>query len=189
MKNMKFPLLLLFLTTCFFAHAQKQDSVTVVTRIQDGDTIKVIELDPILISVGMDEDQRKAYELLKWRVKQVMPYAKLAAYRMRTMEDKLATIKGKRERKKFIRECEESLKELFKENLKQLSIEQGKILMKLIHRETGQTTWEIMKKYRGGTEALIWQSFGAVYGHNMKSEFDPVLDYQIENIIRVEKLE
>jgi hypothetical protein len=73
--------------------------------------------------------------------------------------------------------------------LKDLSIDDGKILMKLIHRETGKTTWEIMKNYRGGAEAFFWQAFGTVYGHDMKVEFDPVTDFRIENIIRIEKLE
>jgi hypothetical protein len=155
----------------------------------DGDTIDNKTLDPVLVSAGMDAEGRKAYQRLKKRVKKVMPYAKMAAFKMRVMEDNLTMKKNKKERKRYIKECEESLKQMYMGQLKNLSIDDGKILMKLIHRETGKTTWEIMKNYRGGAEAFFWQAFGTVYGHDMKVEFDPVSDFQIENIIRIEKLE
>lgn len=154
-----------------------------------GDSVKVVSFDPILISAGMDEQKLKEYQTLKRRVIKVMPYAKLAAYKMRVMEDNLALKKSKREKKKYIKLCEASLKELYMYQLKNLTIDEGKILMKLMHRETGQTTWEIMKNYRGTAETIFWQAFGSIYGHDMKTEYDPVIDYQIENIIKVEKLE
>lgn len=162
---------------------------TTYKEVINGDTTFLTESDPILVSSGMDNDAKQAYMKLKSRVKKVMPLAKMAAARLKVMEDNLATKKTKKEKKKYIKECEESLKQLYKDQLKDLTIEEGKILMKLIHRETGQTTWEIMKKYRGSTETIAWQAFGSIYGHNMKDDFDPVLDYQIENIIKVEKLE
>ena len=155
----------------------------------DGDTIDNKTLDPVLVSAGMDAEGRKAYQRLKKRVKKVMPYAKMAAYKMRVMEDNLTMKKNKKERKRYIKECEESLKQMYMGQLKNLSIDDGKILMKLIHRETGKTTWEIMKNYRGSTEAILWQAFGSVYGHDMKVEYDPVLDYQIEHIIKILNLE
>lgn len=166
-----------------------QDTASGNWQVIDGDTINVAEMDPILISAGMDEEGRKNYQRLKRRVKKVMPYAKMAAYKMRVMEDNLSLKKGKKDRKKYIRECEASLKAMYMNQLKDLTIEEGKVLMKLIYRETGKTTWEIMKNYRGSSEALMWQAFGSVYGHDMKVEYDPVMDYQIENIIRVEGLE
>jgi hypothetical protein len=61
--------------------------------------------------------------------------------------------------------------------------------MKLIHRETGKTTWEVLKGYKGNASAFFWQSFGTFWGHDLKSEFDPVTDYKIEFIIRTYKLE
>jgi hypothetical protein len=159
------------------------------TVIINGDTVDVINIDPVLISASMDEEKLKEYQKLKRRVRKVLPYAKLAAYKMQVMEDNLALKKGKKERKKYIKQCEESMKKLYMDQLKNLSIEEGKVLMKLIYRETGKTTWQIMKNYRGGAEALFWQAFGSVYGHDMKVEYDPVIDYQIEHIIKQEKLE
>lgn len=185
MRNLIFAMALL--ATHFVAG--QNDTSKVRIQVIDGDTVEVVVFDPVMVSAGMDEEKIKAYKLLKKRVKKVIPYAKLAAYKMRVMEDNLALIKGRKERKKYIKQCEESIKDLYMSQLKDLTIEEGKVLMKLIHRETGNTTWEIMKSYRGNAEALFWQTFGAVYGHDMKSEYDPVLDYQIENIIKVEKLE
>ncbi|MBL7812892.1 MAG: DUF4294 domain-containing protein [Bacteroidetes bacterium] len=155
----------------------------------DGDTVEVVAIDPVEISAGMDEEKIKKYKRLKRDVRTVIPYAKLAAYKMRVMEDNLAMKKSKKEKKKYVKQCEESIKSLFMEQLKKLTIDQGKVLMKLIHRETGKTTWQIMKNYRGSAETIFWQAFGSVYGHDMKVEYDPVMDYEIENIIRVEKLE
>lgn len=180
------------ITSAFFlmlAWMVKAQDTSTNWQVIDGDTINVAVLDPVLVSAGMDEQSRKEYQRLKRRVRKVLPFAKMAAYKMQVMEDNLAKKKTKKERKKYIRECEESIKQMYMEQLKNLTIEEGKVLMKLLHRETGKTTWQIMKNYRGSAEALIWQTFGSVYGHDMKAEYDPVLDYQIENIIRVEKLE
>lgn len=171
-----------------FGNIKAQDT-SARWQVIDGDTINVAEMDPVMVSAGMDAEGRKAYQRLKKRVKKVMPYAKMAAYKMRVMEDNLTLKKSKKERKRYIKECEESLKQMYMGQLKNLSIDDGKILMKMIHRETGKTTWQIMKSYRGTTEAIFWQAFGTVYGHDMKTEYDPVMDYQIENIIRIEKLE
>lgn len=176
----------LAVVACYNVSAQKQDSAW---QVVGTDTVNVKVMDPILISAGMDEKGREEYQKLKRRVKKVMPFAKMAAYKMQVMEDNLGLKKGKKERKKYIKECEESLKQMYMDQLKNLSIEEGKVLMKLIYRETGKTTWQIMKSYRGGGEALMWQAFGSIYGHDMKVEYDPVIDYQIENIIRVEDLE
>ena len=153
------------------------------------DSSYIVNMDPVLITTTMSQAQIDAYKKLKRNVKIAMPYAKLSAYKLRAMEYHLNTLTRRREKKLYIKACEENLKQLFTDNLKNMTIDQGKILMKLIHRETGNTTWTILKKYRGGLEAVFYQSFGAIYGHNMKIEFDPVMDFQIENIIRVENLE
>jgi len=164
-----------------FANAQ-----TVIVR----DTVQDFErLDPVMVSSSMDEAKIKEYQILKRRVIKTMPFAKMAAYKMKMMEDQLATIENKRERKKYIKKCESSLKAMYTEQLKKLTIGEGQVLMKLLHRETGKTSWEILKNYRGTAEAFFWQAFGTFWGHDLKSEFDPVVDYQIEHIIKIANLE
>ncbi len=160
-------------------------------KAQSKDTtfIDYERLDEIQLSNTIDEEKRKQYLILKRRVIKTMPYAKMAAFKIRAMEDELSTIKGSRARKKYIKKCEKGLKAMYTEQLKKMSVGEGQVLMVLLHRETGKTTWEIMKGYSGSAEAFVWQTFGSFWGHNLKREFDPVLDYQIEHIIQLEGLE
>jgi len=158
--------------------------------IVNGDTITDVErMDPIILSNTLDEQAINDYKILKRRVIKTMPFAKMAAYKMKAMEDQLATISNKRDRKKYIKKCENSLKTMYTQQLKNLTIGEGQVLMKLLHRETGKTSWEILKNYRGTAEAFFWQAFGSFWGHDLKQEFDPVLDYQIEHIIKIAHLE
>ena len=162
-------------------------------KAQSADTTQPVvdyeRMDPVLISGSMDENKVKEYQTLKRRVIKTMPYAKMAAFKMKAMEDKLATITNKRDRKKYIKQCESSLLAMYKQQLKNLTIGEGQVLMKLLHRETGKTSWEILKNYRGTTEAIFWQAAGSIYGHDLQQEFDPVIDYQIEHIIKIAHLE
>lgn len=156
------------------------------------DTIVVTDfdrIDPVYVSASMDAQKRREYLILKRRVIKTMPYAKMAAMKMKAMEDKLQTIQGRRERNKYVKQCEESIKKMYMDQLKNLTIGEGQVLMKLLHRETGKTSWEIMRNYRGTGEAIFWQAFGSIYGHSLLTEYDPVLDHQIENIIKLERLE
>jgi succinyl-CoA synthetase beta subunit len=181
-----FGLLLFF---CFVSLSGQDTARKTYIDVIDGDTVTVVSIDPVEVSAGMDLEKIREYKRLKVRVRKVMPYAKLAAFKMRVMEDNLALKKTKKEKKRYIKQCEESIKQLYMEQLKNMTIDEGKVLVKLIHRELGQTTWQIMKSYRGSTETLFWQAFGAVYGYDLKVEYDPVMDYEIDNIIRIEKLE
>ena len=162
------------------------------TDVVPVDTIVVTDfdrIDPVYVSASMDAAKRREYLILKRRVIKTMPYAKMAAMKMKAMEDKLQTIQGRRERSKYVKQCEESIKKMYMDQLKNLTIGEGQVLMKLLHRETGKTSWEIMRNYRGTGEAIFWQAFGSIYGHSLLTEYDPVLDYQIENIIKLERLE
>jgi len=182
-KNLLFSILGVF-GFCLPAAAQT-GSVPVDTIVAtDYDRI-----DPVYISSSMDAAKRREYLILKRRVIKTMPYAKMAAMKMKAMEDKLQTIKGRRERSKYVKQCEESIKKMYMDQLKNLTIGEGQVLMKLLHRETVQTSWEIMRNYRGTGEAIFWQVFGSIYGQSLLTEYDPVLDHQIENIIKLEHLE
>ncbi len=164
-------------------------SSPVFSQGTDSTVIDFERMDPVLISGSLDAENIKNYKILKRRVVKTMPYAKMAAFRIRAMEDKLATIKSNKDRKKYIKQCEKAIKAMYTEQLKNLTKGEGQVLMKLLHRETGKTSWQILKNYRGTTEAIFWQAFGSFWGHDLKEEFDPIVDYQIENIIKVERLE
>lgn len=121
-------------------------------------------------------------KLTRW-VRNAMPYAKLAAYRLQLMEDNLNLLTTEKAKRKYIKECEKSIKTQFMDDLKGLYVEEGKILLKLIHRETGKTTFDIMKNYGGTFDTIFYQAMAKTYNADMKVTYDPVLDYQIEEII------
>jgi chaperonin GroEL (HSP60 family) len=85
----------------------------------------------------------------------------------------LSAIKDEKLKKKYLNLCEKELRAQFEDQLKDLTITQGRILMKLIHRETQKTTYEIVKELRGSFQASMWQAIARLFGHNMKAEYNP----------------
>ncbi|MEN9738583.1 MAG: hypothetical protein RLZZ318_617 [Bacteroidota bacterium] len=127
-------------------------------------------------------DQEALKKLNRW-VRKALPYAKLAAFRLQTMEDNLSLMSSEREKKRYVKACEKAIKQQFMDDLKNMYVEEGRILLKLIHRETGSTTFEIMQNYGGTLETVFWQAVAKTYSANMKVTYDPIVDYQIEAII------
>ena len=159
-------------------------SVTLVTS----DTMPLVHLPSVEISDATSAEaleRLRAYNKLKRDVKKAYPYAKLAAAKFEEMEQKMATIKNKRERKKYVKETEKMLKDQFTEELKNLTVNQGRILLKLIDRETGNTSYDVIKTMRGSFNAFLWQGFARFFGSNLKDEYDPEgEDETIESIIQ-----
>jgi hypothetical protein len=123
---------------------------------------------------------------LKYNVKKVYPYAILAAAKLKEFDLVLATIPKEADRKAYLKRSEKELQKEFGEELKGLSINQGKILMKLIDRETGKTTYTIIKDMRGNFNAFMWQSLATLFGSSMKQNYDlnDPYDRQIELAIK-----
>ena len=163
--------------------ADQKPKEVVDLLITDGDTFFIYQFDEILLREFTSEEEKKEYLLLVRRIKRVMPYAKLAAFRLQMMEDNLNQLKTKRAKKKYIKQTEKAIKEEFIEQLKKLHVEEGKLLLKLIHRETGSTTYEILKKYRGSATTFYWGIVAETYNADIKVEYDPIRDYWIEYII------
>lgn len=157
--------------------------------VMDGDTFYVYSFDEFVLKEFESDEERKKYLKLVRDLKKVMPYAKLAAFRLQMMEDNLNQITSKKERKKYTKEMEAAIKEEFMETLKNFNVSQGKLLLKLIHRETGKTTFEILKKYRGSATTFYWGTLAKFYDASIKVEFDPIEDYHIEYIIKNLNLE
>ena len=118
------------------------------------------------------------------------PYARKAAFIINDINRKLASIPNKHARKKYIKSREKDLKREFGDPIKNLSVYQGKVLMKLINRQTGNNCYEILKEYKGGFNARIFQTVAFVYGSNLKQAYDANdQDRVIENIVNeVERL-
>ncbi len=198
-----------FIISCWFCQAQKPDSIPAhksgtgdsmpaktgkpgqsVTyfKLDDGDSVPVVNLPPVEIFDKLNPlvvDNMKRYLKLKRDVIRAYPYAKLAASTLMQINDSLQHISKKRLRKKYLKESEKNLKVQFEAELKKLSINQGKILLKLINRETGDTSYEIVKELRGTFDVIFWQMMAKLIGSNLKSEYDPKGEDQvIESIVQ-----
>lgn len=158
-------------------------------EIVEGDTIPIYLFNDIYLSSLKSQEEIDRYKKLVRNVKVALPYAKLAAFRLQMMEDNLQMIKSEKARKKYIKQCEKSIKEEFMNDLKNLTVSQGKLLLKLIHRETGKTTWDILSTYQGSLGPIFWNAMAAMYGASTKDTFDPIVDREIEQIIRKLELE
>jgi len=114
------------------------------------------------------------------------PYARTAGNLMNNINDHLHQIKAKKEKKKYIKSREKELKDQFGDPLSNLSVYQGKILMKLINRQTGNNCYDIIKEYRGGVTARLYQTVAFFFGSSLKQEWDigENVDRQIENIVQ-----
>jgi hypothetical protein len=105
---------------------------------------------------------------------------------MNIMNEQLSKFSSKREKKNYIKTREAELKTQFSDPLSQLSVYQGKILMKLINRQTGNNCYEIIKEYRGGLTARLYQTVAFFFGSSLKQDWDLAekSDRQIENIVK-----
>ncbi len=115
------------------------------------------------------------------------PYARLAGGTINDINKTLGSVNGKKERKTYIKTREKELKKEFTDPLSNLSVYQGKILMKLINRQTGNNCYEILKEYKGGLNARLYQTVAWFVGGSLKQDWDikeNKLDRQIENIVK-----
>ena len=114
------------------------------------------------------------------------PFARTAGYLMNDINSKISQMKSKREKKAYIKSREKELKDQFADPLSNLSVYQGKILMKLINRQTGNDCYEIVKEYRGGMTARVYQTVAFFFGSSLKQDWDvnDKVDRQIENIVK-----
>ncbi|NBC83365.1 MAG: DUF4294 domain-containing protein [Bacteroidetes bacterium] len=181
MKRMLYLIILTFLiaTQSNYAQTRKMvlDTMPFMQReIINTDTFFVYDLDEIKIYPEPTFDNRFEY----WRyrrlvrnVKKVYPYAKMAGEKLEEVNDSIKNIESERLQKAYIKDIEEEIKEEYEDELKGLTITQGKILIKLIDRETGDTSYELVKDLRGTFSAIFWQTLARLFGSNLKAEFDP----------------
>ncbi len=157
--------------------------------IFEGDTI-VIELDEVFllnkIKFINDYDRRYYYWFRKKTLK-AYPYAKLAEERLSVLSNRLDSIKSKSKRKKYSKRVQKYMEEEFTEQLKKLTKTEGRILIKLIHRQTGITTYELIQEVRSGWKAYWSHKTARLFKMSLKLEYDPANideDYMIEDILQ-----
>lgn len=156
-------------------------------RTEEGEVLPFFLIENITIVAKRTfktEEDRQRYLRLERNVLRVLPYAIYAQKRYEQLDRELAMVSTKKEEKQLIKNCEQEIKNKFNAEIKNLSISQGAILIKLVQRQTGNTSYELVKEMKGGLSAFFYQSVAKVFGHNLKSTYDPKEDFEIENIIR-----
>lgn len=143
--------------------------------IVDGDTLPYYHLKEVKIiesgSLLTEMEIRKNQKLIR-NVKKMLPYAKIGKQRLDILEKEIAGL-PKKERKAAIKAAEKNLLADFSDELKECTISQGKVLLKLIDRETGRTSYVLVDELRGKIRAGFYQAFARLFGYNLKAGYDP----------------
>lgn len=185
MKTGIFIIVFLFYTAAF----SQVEKLVVVPEIPnqtivEGDTLQNYSMEEIYIGFDHREVQyKKDMNVLRNRIRRVYPYAKATAENLVILNTNLAKLKTNREKNRYIKASQKYLEEQFKERLKKLSRNDGKILLKLIYRETGQTTFQLIKEFKSGWTAFWSNATARTFSLNLKSEYHPdidVYDFYIE---------
>jgi len=170
---------------------KERDSTQAFYYIVEGDTIarEMINLDEVYLLKKvkfMSEQDRRRYLILRRKTRKVYPYAKLAAERLTTMTERLKTIEKKSDRKRYTKRVQKYVEEEFSEKLKKLTHTEGQILVKLIHRQTGRTAFDLVKELRTGWRAFWYNTTASLFEISLKEEYRPFEekeDYLIEDIL------
>jgi len=152
--------------------------------IDGTDTLPYITL-PVYVHVGAkNKRQIERFSRLMYNVRKVYPYARLSAEKLQEYDDMLAKVPNVNEQKRLMKEAEKQLRKQFQKDVENLTFSQGVILLKLVDRETGKTTYKIVDELRGSLRAFFYQTIARMFGMNLKSQYDPKgKDRDIEKIV------
>lgn len=168
----------------------EKDSIYILhTVIIDGDTIPNVTLEEVVVFprlVFKNNYRKRSYSKLIRDVTRAYPYAKYAGNMLDKMEKEFQSLITEKEKKKYVKTIEDQLMGEFGNELKKLTITQGRILLKLIDRETGDTSYELLKELRGSVSAVFWQALARLFGSDLKSQYDPNgADRLIERVVKL----
>ena len=157
--------------------------------LEGGDSIKYVEMNNVYVYGPLEfknEKQRKAYNRLVFNVKKVLPIAKEVNRAIIETYEYLETLPNEEARKAHIKVVEKSIKAEYTPRMKKLSLSQGKLLIKLIYRETNSSSYDLVKAFLGSTRAVFYQSFAWMFGASLKKQYDPQgKDRLIERVVRL----
>ena len=170
----------------------EQDSTEYDYIIIEGDSIPrtAINLDEVMLLHKLkfnSKEDRRRYLILRRKTVKVYPYAKLAAERLESLNERLESLTRKRDKKRYAKRIQKYIEGEFSEELKKLTRTEGQILIKLIHRQTGKTTFSLIKELRNGWRAFWFNNTAKLFDISLKKEFDPLNekeDYLIEDVLQ-----
>ena len=188
MLKKNFSILFLLVTLGSFAQVTT-DSINRETSEEDNDTIlsEPILLEEVLVyKEKLSPEAKKEFILLQNRVYKVYPFAKTASERLTILDKNMNKFKTNKEKKKYFKIVEDYIENEFTGQLKKLSRKQGQILVKLIYRQTGFTTFELIKDYKSGWKAFWSNNTAKLFDINLKTKYSPFdvnEDFLIETIL------
>ena len=193
MLKAKLPyVLLVAVLLCHLEEVRAQEGQgdrSVVTRalVEGSDTLPIVELPEVIVYERKDFDYlylKRRYRRMIHNIKKAYPYAQIAGIRLKELDDHLLTLESEKERKEYINSAEKEIMNQFEKEVKRLTVKQGIILVKLIDRETGRTSYQVIKELKGGFTAFFWQGIARIFGNNLKTEYDPLhQDRIMEDIV------
>lgn len=151
------------------------------------DTMPMVSLKAVEINEQMGEQgkaTRARFTEMIHDVREALPYARFFARKMRRLDSTLNTIESREARNAFLKKEEKKLKGELKSELKDLDYDQGRILIKLISRETDRTTYELIKRYKSGLKATMWQTAAKVFSMDLKETYDKQEEEALERILK-----
>ncbi len=155
--------------------AAKRDTA-LRTVVVNGDTLPHIDIKEVPIlpkKVFKSRYEEKQYWRLVYNLKKVLPYAKIVSATVNQVEARIANVTSEKEKRKYMKAMEDSLWKVYEPDLRQMTITQGKLLFKLIDRETTNSTYYWIDSFRGSFSAFFWQGMARLFGTNLKSKYDP----------------
>jgi hypothetical protein len=155
---------------------------------RNGVKMPEIEIKEVTIHARPERAQRREYrqyEKLISNIRKVYPYALIVRATLNDVSEELKNIPDERERKRYLKDVEKDVFAQYQDDIENMTITQGRLLIKLIDRETQNTSYALIREYRGKFSAAFWQSVARIFGTNLKDEYDPYgEDALIEAIIR-----
>ena len=173
---MKRLIIVILLLAVSVAKAQQGGGIVMFGTVYQGDTIPMQYLDVVTISgyvCPLSEAEKRKYKKLIKNVKVVYPYAKQAGKLLDRYTIVLQQAKNDSQRKKIMKQAEKEIENKFGPSLKKLNRSKGKILIRLIDRETGSDSYALVKELRGSFRAAFYQTLGKLFGYNLRTKYDP----------------
>lgn len=177
-------LLLSSIAICAVTFGQRRDrSILYQTvTVENGDSVAVVHILPVR-KYARKKDMRRYAKLIR-AVKKVYPIAQEAKREMALMEEELRRLPSKKDRELYTKGIQKMIIKKYTPVLKRMTVYEGRVLLKLIDRETEYTAFEIVKEFRGGFVAGFWQAMARLFGNNLKLEYDPDgSDKMLEQIV------
>ena len=153
---------------------------------REGISLPEINIKEVVI-VGRPSTGKKfpfyRYQRLIYNLKKVYPYALVVRARLGAINEGLVNIPDERDRKKYLRKAEKDIFGEYEDDVREMTITQGRLLLKLIDRETLNTSYELIRQYRGNISAAFWQGIARIFGTDLKAEYDPFGEDAVMEIV------